>query len=117
MTRAAMNDIKHEDYLRTAVAKGLSEQEVLRRHALPAASAPALTMVATNMTTMLTNMILIEHAFSVPGVFRFTTQAMNDANFPLLQAMTVVAAILVVSANLVMDVLHAAIDPRIRMAR
>jgi ABC-type dipeptide/oligopeptide/nickel transport system permease component len=59
--------------------------------------------------------VLVEHAFSVPGVFRYTTQAMNDANFPLLQGMTIAAAVLVVTANLVVDMVQAAIDPRVRM--
>jgi peptide/nickel transport system permease protein len=115
MTRAALVDIEHEDYLRTAVAKGLRERDVVRRHALPAASSPVFTMVGVNMATLVTNVVLVEHAFSVPGVFRYTTQAMNDANFPLLQGMTIAAAVLVVGANLAVDVVQAAIDPRVRM--
>ena len=117
MTRAAMADVRHEDFLRTAEAKGLSEAAVLRRHALPAASSPVLTVVGVNTATLLTNVVLVEHAFSVPGVFRLTTDAMNDGNFPLLQGMTVVAAAMVVSVNLLVDVLHAAIDPRVRVGR
>jgi peptide/nickel transport system permease protein len=116
MTRAAMVEVGHEDWLRTAVAKGLTERRVVRRHALPAASSPVFTLVGVNMATLVTNVVLVEHAFSVPGVFRYTTQAMNDANFPLLQGMTVAAAVMVVSANLVVDVVQAAIDPRVRIS-
>jgi peptide/nickel transport system permease protein len=115
MTRAAMVDVEHEDYLRTALAKGLSEREVVRRHALPVASSPVFTMVGVNMATLVTNVVLVEHAFSVPGVFRNTTSAMNDANFPLVQGMVIAAAVLVVVANLVVDVVQAAIDPRVRL--
>jgi peptide/nickel transport system permease protein len=114
MTRAAMTDVLNEDYLRTALAKGLRERTVNRRHALPAASSPVFTLVGVNMATLVTNVVLIEHAFSIPGVFRFTSQAMDDGNFPLLMGMTVAAAVLVVTANLVVEIVHAAIDPTIR---
>jgi peptide/nickel transport system permease protein len=116
MTRSAMTDVQHEDYLRTAVAKGLSRRKVLRRHALPAASAPALTLAAANMATLVTNVVLVEHAFSIPGIFRYTKSAMEDGNFPLIQGMTVAAAVMVVLANLAVDLLQAAIDPRVRQA-
>jgi peptide/nickel transport system permease protein len=117
MTRAAMVDIEEEDYLRTAVAKGLTEREVTRRHALPAASSPVLTLVGVNMATLVTNMVLVEHAFSIPGLFQGLNGAMDNGNFPLLQAMTIVTAVLVVVANLIVDVIHAAIDPRVRLIR
>jgi peptide/nickel transport system permease protein len=114
MTRAAMTDVLDEDYLRTALAKGLRERTVNRRHALPTAVSPVFTLVGVNMATLVTNVVLIEHAFSIPGVFRFTPQAMEDGNFPLLQGMTIAAAVMVVCANLFVDVVHAAIDPTIR---
>ena len=117
MTRAAMVDVLDEDYLRTAVAKGLTEREVVRRHALPAASSPVLTLVGVNMATLVTNTVLIEHAFSIPGLFQGLTAAMGDGNFPLLMGMTIVTAVLVVVANLFVDVVHAAIDPRVRVLR
>jgi peptide/nickel transport system permease protein len=116
MTRASMVDQQSEDFLRTAHAKGLSGRQVARRHALPAASSPVLALVGVNMATLVTNVVLVEHAFSIPGLFQDLTGAMEDGNFPLLQGMTVVTAALVVTANLVVDVLHAAIDPRVRIA-
>ena len=115
MMRTSMTDVLDEDYLRTATAKGLHETTVLRRHAGPAAASPVLTLVGVNMATMLTNVVLVEHAFSVPGVFRLTRDAMNDGNFPLLMGMTVAGAAMVVVANLVVDVVHAFIDPRVRV--
>jgi peptide/nickel transport system permease protein len=116
MTRAAMTDVLHEDYLRTALAKGLSSSAVARRHALPAASSPVLTLVGVNMATLVTNVVLVEHAFSIPGLFQGLTEAMEDGNFPLLQGMTIVTAALVVVTNLVIDVIHGWIDPRVRVA-
>src|SRR4051794_536796 len=89
MMRASMTEVLDEDYLRTATAKGLTERQVIRRHALPAASSPVLTLVGANMATMVTNVVLVEHAFSVPGVFRLTNQAMGDGNFTLLMGMTI----------------------------
>jgi peptide/nickel transport system permease protein len=115
MTRATMTEVLDEDYLRTARAKGLTSGAVARRHALPAASSPVLTLIGVNMATLLTNIVLIEHAFSIPGVFRLTTEAMSDGNFPLLQGMTIVGAVLVVVANLAVDVVHALVDPRVRL--
>lgn len=116
MTRASLVELREEDYLRTAVAKGLSGTAVTRRHALPAASSPVLTLVGVNMATMVTNVVLVEHAFSIPGVFQDLTEAMEDGNFPLLQGMTIATAALVVIANLVVDVAHAWLDPRVRAA-
>jgi peptide/nickel transport system permease protein len=115
MTRASMTDVLGEDYLRTARAKGLALRTVTRRHALPSATSPVFTLVGVNMATLVTNVVLIEHAFSIPGVFRLTTQAMADGNFPLLQGMTVAAAVMVVVANLAVDVVQATIDPRVRL--
>jgi peptide/nickel transport system permease protein len=117
MTRASMVDQQSEDFLRTAHAKGLSGRQVARRHALPAASSPVLALVGVNMATLVTNVVLVEHAFSVPGLFQDLTAAMEDGNFPLLQGMTFVTAGLVVLANLLVDVIHASIDPRVRIAR
>jgi peptide/nickel transport system permease protein len=115
MTRASMTEVLHEEYLRTAKAKGLSEKAVGRRHALPAAASPVFTLVGVNMATMFTNMVLVEHAFSIPGAYQNITDAMNDGNFPLLMGLTVVAAVMVVVANLAVDVAHAYLDPRVRL--
>jgi len=115
MTRASMVDVLDEDFLRTALAKGLTPWGVTRRHALPAASSPVLTLVGVNMATLVTNMVLIEHAFSIPGLFQDLPTAMENGNFPLLQGMTIVTAALVVVASLVVDVVQAWIDPRVRL--
>src|SRR3954451_5441024 len=117
MTRASMADVLDEEYLRTAQAKGLSDRAVARRHALPAAASPVLTLVGVQMATLVTNTVLIEHAFSIPGLFQDLNRAMDDGNFPLLMGMTIATATLVVLASLVVDVLHATLDPRVRVLR
>ena len=115
MMRASMVDVLHEDYLRTATAKGLPAWTVLRRHALPAASSPVLTLAGTQMAVLFTNAVLVEQAFSLPGLFRYTPQAMTDGNFPLLLGMVIAGAVLVVVANMIVDIVHAWIDPRVRV--
>jgi peptide/nickel transport system permease protein len=116
MTRASMVDVLDEDYLRTAAAKGLTGTAIVRRHALPAAASPVFTLVGVNMATLVTNMVLVEHAFSIPGLFQGLTEAMENGNFPLLQGITIATAALVVLANLVIDIIHAWLDPRVRLA-
>jgi peptide/nickel transport system permease protein len=114
MMAASMLEVLDEDYLRTAAAKGLHPRTVLRRHAVPAASAPVIALVGVNMAVMVTNLVLIEQVFNVPGTFRLSTQAMEKGDLPVLQGIVVVGAVLVVVANLAADLVHAWLDPRIR---
>ncbi len=116
MTRSAMVDALDADFLRTARAKGLGEGAVVGRHALPAASTPVLTLVGTQMATLVTNVVLVETVFSIPGAYQGLTAAMNDGNFPLLQGLTVATAALVVVASLLVDLLQAWLDPQVRRA-
>lgn len=115
MTRSAMVDVLEEEYVRTAVAKGLSEREVLRRHAAPAATSPVVALTGANITTVVANVLLLEQVFNVPGMFRLTTSAIANENYPMLQAITVLAALLVVVGNVLADLVLAWIDPRVRV--
>jgi peptide/nickel transport system permease protein len=114
MTKASMTDTLDEDFLRTARAKGLGETAVLRRHALPAAASPVMTLVATQMAVLVTNLVLVETVFSVPGAYQDITGAMADGNFPLLQGLTLGTAAMVVLASLLVDLLQAWLDPTVR---
>lgn len=114
MTRAAMGDVLEEDFMRTAAAKGLRERTIIRRHAVPAAAAPAVALVGANTALVVTNAILVEQVFDIPGVFRMSTQAMAKGDFPLLQGIVITGALLVVTASFVVDAIHAWLDPRIR---
>ena len=114
MVRASAVEALEEEYLRTAAAKGLRERAVLRRHLVPGASPPVLTLTGVNMATMLTNVVLVEQVFGIPGVFRNVPGAMSNGDFELIQGMTIVGAVLIVGANLVVDMVHARIDPRVR---
>jgi peptide/nickel transport system permease protein len=116
MMAASMREVLDEDFLRTAMAKGLHPRTVVRRHAMPAAGAPVISLVGVNMAVMVTNLVLIEQVFNVPGIFRTSTLAMEKGDIPVLQGIVVVTAALVVVANLVADLAHAWLDPRLRGA-
>jgi peptide/nickel transport system permease protein len=116
MTAATMRETFSEPYIRTAEMKGVSPRAIVRRHALPASMPPVLSLTGVSVPVIVTNLVLVEQVFSIPGVFQNTTEAMNEGNFPLLQAMVVVAAALVALGSLLVDVALAAVDPRVRLA-
>ena len=112
--RSSTVEVRGEDYLRTARAKGLSERDVFRHHALRPAIAPVLSMAAATANVILLNMVLVERAFSIPGVFQHLTVARDTGDFPMLFALTIVGAIIVCACNLLADLALMAIDPRVR---
>jgi peptide/nickel transport system permease protein len=114
MMRASSVEALQQDFVRTARAKGLGGAGVLRRHVLPAGAAPTVSLAGANVPLMVTNLILVEAIFNVPGVFRYTTGAMNDGEFEVLQALVIVGAFLVVAGNLLVDVVLGWLDPRVR---
>jgi peptide/nickel transport system permease protein len=116
MMRATLAETLEEDFVRTARGKGLSPARVMRRHAVPAASAPVISLVGVTMGTLVTNAILLEYTFSIPGMFNLMRRAMDQADFPVIEGVAIAGALLVVTANLLADFLHAWLDPRIREA-
>lgn len=116
MLRAQLGETLEEDYVRTARGKGLSPGRVMRRHAIPAASAPVISLIGVTMGTIITNAILLEYTFSIPGMFSLMTNAMNNADLAVIEGVAIAGALLVVMANLLADVVHAWLDPRVREA-
>jgi peptide/nickel transport system permease protein len=116
MTNSSMREVMHEEFVRTARAKGLSRAEVLRRHAMPAALAPVFTLAGVTVPVMVTNMVLVELTFSIPGVFQNVRESMADADFPVIQGTVIAAAVLVAVATVVVDIALAWLDPRTRAA-
>jgi peptide/nickel transport system permease protein len=114
MMRATLSETLEEDYVRTARGKGLSPARVMRRHAVPAASAPVISLVGVTMGTLVTNAILLEYTFSIPGMFSVMRRAMDQADFPVIEGVAIAGALLVVMANLLADLVHAWLDPRVR---
>ena len=114
MMRASMTEVLDEDYLRTARAKGLRMRTVVRRHAVPAAVAPVFSLTGVTMPIVITNLVLIEQVFSVPGVFTGMRRGIAAGDFDLLFGLTAVAAGLVAVSSLVTDLVLAWLDPRVR---
>jgi peptide/nickel transport system permease protein len=114
MMRASMTEVLDQDYLRTAMAKGLRTRTVVRRHAVPSAVAPVFTLTTVTMPVVVTNLVLIEQVFSIPGVFTDMRDGIATGDFDLLFALTAVAAAFVAVAGLLADLALTWLDPRLR---
>jgi peptide/nickel transport system permease protein len=117
MVRGTMPEALQEDYARTALAKGLTPRTIAYRHALPVALPPTLSLAGSYAPMLIANVVLVEAVFGIPGVYSLIPAAMENANFPILIALTVVGAVFVVFCNAVADIALAAIDPRVRFTR
>ena len=116
LTRTMMLEVLRQDYIRTAWAKGLRERGVIMRHALKNAFIPVITVVGLQVGVALSGTIIIESIFNMPGVGRFLVGAISQRDYPSIQGVVLVLATSVVFVNLVVDVMYAYIDPRIRFA-
>ncbi len=114
--RNSLTDVLTEDFMLTARAKGLTDQEQLRRHALPNARLPVLTVGAFYFGWVLSGAILVEIVFGLPGVGRLEWDAVLKSDGPLLSAVFLLSTVGVVVANAVADVLYFVVDPRVREA-
>jgi peptide/nickel transport system permease protein len=114
MLRADLMDVMNEDYIRTARAKGLSEQRVVYKHGLRAALTPVVTLFGINMAALLGGAIITETVFNLQGLGRFSVQAIRSGDLYALLDVTLIAAFFVVIANLVVDIAYAFLDPRVR---
>lgn len=114
LTRAGMLETMGEDYIRTARAKGLPERTVVVKHGLRAALTPILTIFGLDLGLLLGGAVLTETTFSLPGIGKFAIDAIENNDLPEVLGVTMIAAFFIVMANLVVDVLYAAIDPKVR---
>lgn len=114
LTRSAMLDVLHEDYIITARAKGVPEGRILRKHALRNALLPVATITEVNLGFAIAGVIEAETVFSWPGIGRLAYDAVMKRDYPLLQGVFLVFAVSIVLANFVMDLLYVYIDPRIK---
>ena len=113
-TRAYMLEVLKEDYIRTAVAKGVSTKNIILKHALRNVLIPLITIIATDFGSYLSGAVLTESIFGWPGVGRFALNAIMKRDFPAIQGTVLFMAILFVVINIVVDILYAWTDPRIR---
>lgn len=116
MTRGAMLDVLHQEYVQTARAKGLPERTVMLHHALKNAMIPVLTVVGLQVGQLLGGAVLTESVFAWPGIGRFMVDAIKARDFPVIQGGVLLLAVTFVLVNLLVDVLYSVVDPRIRYA-
>lgn len=116
LSRAQMVETMSEDFVRTARAKGLPARKVYGRHALRAAITPIVTIAGIDLGTQLGGVAITESVFALNGIGRLAVQAVNDLNMPVVMATVLISAVFVVVANVVVDVLYAVIDPRVRLS-
>jgi ABC-type dipeptide/oligopeptide/nickel transport system permease component len=112
MTRSSMLEVAGEDYIRTARAKGLSERRVVRRHLVRSSVMPVVTMLGLDLGGLLGGVIVVERMFGLPGLGAATVQAIGDNDLPMVQGVVLFAAFFVITANLLVDIAYAALDPR-----
>ncbi len=114
LTRSSMLEVMRQDYIRTARAKGASERVVNYRHALKNAVLPVITVIGLEAAFLLGGLIVTETVFNIPGVARFLIEAIRWRYYPIVQNIIMYIAIIVVLINFTVDMLYAALDPRIK---
>ncbi|MFA3876972.1 ABC transporter permease [Streptomyces sp. MMCC 100] len=116
ITRATMLEILGEDYIRTARAKGLKEQVVISKHAMRSTLTPLLTMLGMDLGALMGGAVLTETTFSLPGLGQKVLDAIKNHDLPFILGVVLITSLAVLIANLVVDILYAVIDPRVRLA-
>jgi oligopeptide transport system permease protein len=113
ITRASVLDVSRQDFIRTARAKGLREELLIRRHLLKNALIPVVTVMGPILAFLLVGSLIVETIFSVPGVGRLLVQGISQRDYSLIMGTTLLYAFVIAVLNLIVDVLYAFIDPRI----
>src|SRR3954452_2936520 len=116
LLRANLIETMSEDYIRTARAKGLSERRVVFRHGLRSAITPIVTAAGLDIGVLLGGTILVETVFNIPGIGRLAFDSIQNGDLPMIQGTVLFGAFFIIVANLIVDILYAVIDPRIRYA-
>ncbi len=114
LTRSSMLEVLRQDYIRTARSKGASENVVNYHHALKNAVLPVVTVIGLEVAMLLGGLVVIETVFNIPGVARFLIEAIRWRDYPIVQNIIMYIALIVVLVNFIVDMLYAALDPRIK---
>ena len=115
LVRSSMLEVTNEEYIRTARSKGLSEKTVIYRHALRNALIPVVTLLALRLPWLVGGAVITETVFSWPGMGRLLVDAVTQRDYPVVQGVVLILAVLVLLSNLAADVMYAYLDPRIRL--
>jgi len=116
LTRSAMLEVLRQDYIRTARSKGASEFSVNYHHALRNAMLPVVTVLGIEAAFLIGGLIVTETVFNIPGVARFLVEAIRWRDYPIVQSLVMITAVIVVVVNFAVDLLYVALDPRIKLA-
>jgi peptide/nickel transport system permease protein len=114
LTRAQMLEVLRQDFVLTAHAKGLAERAVVARHALKNALIPVLTLLGLQISVLIGGTVVLESVFALPGMGRYLLEAVQYRDYPVIQAINLLFATVIVLANLVVDLLYGWLDPRLR---
>ncbi len=114
VARAAMSDVVTEDYMVTARAKGLTNGQMLMRHAFRNALLPVVTLITLNLGYVVAGAITVEAVFAWPGIGSLTVEALNARDYPVLQGIFLLLGASIVFANLIADLIYGLLDPRVR---
>lgn len=117
LSRASMLDVINQDYIRTAKAKGVNSTKIVFKHALRNAFIPVLTYLGPLTAGIIVGSLVVEKVFSIPGLGRYYVQSVLNRDYPLIMATTIFFAALLVSMNLVVDILYKFVDPRIDITK
>lgn len=115
LSRSSILETNRQDYVRTARSKGLSEGVILFRHILRNAISPVVTILGPLTAALVTGSFVVEFIFSVPGMGKFFITAVTNRDYPLIMGVTLIYAVLIVVANLAVDILYTFIDPRVKL--
>ena len=108
-------EVLEDDYIRTARAKGLAPVPVIVKHALKNSLLPVITMMAIQISSLLSGAVITETLFSIPGIGRLAVDAINGRDMPLLQGTVIFTTTVIIVGNLIADILYCVVDPRIRV--
>ena len=114
LLRGSLLDVLNEDYIRTARAKGLRERSIVLKHGVRSAITPVVTVLGLDIGILLGGAILTESVFNIPGVGRLAFDAINRGDLPIVQGTVLFGAFFIIIMNLIVDILYAFLDPRVR---
>ena len=115
LTRSSLLEVLEDDYIRTARAKGVAPLSMIINHALKNSLLPVITMMAIQISSLLSGAVIMETLFSIPGIGRLAVDAINGRDMPLLQGTVIFTTVVIIGGNLAADILYCVADPRIRV--
>ena len=115
LTRAGMIEVMSEDYVRTARAKGLDSKKINLKHVLRGAITPIVTVFGLDLGGLLGGAVITEYVFNVPGLGKLSTDAVANVDLPVITGTVIFSAFFIITANIIVDLLYAALDPKVRL--